>query len=250
MSEFTPQSFRPNELQERESRALEAVTTCVGFSDMLAETLAANHPHVDTHIVVTRHDDRATQEVCRKHGATCVLSDLFSKDGRNFNKGAAINAGFDYFRFHGWRLHLDVDILLPDNFRRVLFNHTHLERDCLYGCDRVDVIGREGLSRVRTQGPQYNGAMVNSPHGPISHRWVDRLRGYVPLGFFQLWHCSTQKPYPWSLGTAAHDDLMFGALWPLAKRRHLASVICHHLCARTPVIGENWDGRRQQPSFQ
>ena len=36
-----------------------------------------------------------------KYGATMVQTDLFKKHGRNFNKGAAINAGFNYFNFSG-----------------------------------------------------------------------------------------------------------------------------------------------------
>src|SRR5580693_7111178 len=80
--------------QATESLRLEAVTVCVGFDDLLDLTLGLNHPHLDTLIVVTSHADRATQAVAKKHGAICVQTDLFGKNGRNFNKGAAINAGF------------------------------------------------------------------------------------------------------------------------------------------------------------
>lgn len=94
---------------EKESLRLEAVTVSVGFDDLLDHTLEINHPHMDNMIVITSHDDKNTQTVVRKHGATLVLTDLFKKNERNFNKGAAINAGFNYFQYHGWRLHLDAD---------------------------------------------------------------------------------------------------------------------------------------------
>ena len=234
-----------------ESLRLEAVTVCVGFDDLLDLTLGLNHPHLDTLIVVTSHADRATQAVARKHGAICVQTDLFAKNGRRVNKGAAINAGVSRFQEHGWRLHLDADIALPDNFRRILFNHTVLDRDCIYGADRVDVIGGEGIAAIQSglRAPQHaQGFMVApQPALPLSARYVDTLRGYVPIGFFQLWHCSTQKDYPWSLGTAAHDDVMFAEQWPAPYRRHLPTVICHHLCASAPSLGENWDGNRRQP---
>ena len=231
-----------------EALRLEAVTCCVGFDDMLDVTLALNHPHLDTMIVVTTHADRPTQAVARKHGVMCVQTDLFAKNGRNFNKGAAINAGFSRFQYYGWRLHLDADIALPDNFRRVLFNHTVLDRDCIYGADRVDVIGAAALSKMQRSGPQHaDGFLVQpDPALPLSGRYVDTLRGYVPIGFFQLWHWSTQKDYPWSLGTAAHDDVMFAEQWPAPYRRHLPTVVCRHLCATPPRLGENWDGDRQQ----
>ena len=126
-----------------ESLRIEAITTCVGFDDILDITLGLNHPHLDTMIVITSHDDKKTQHVAQKHGAVCVQTDLFKKNGRNFNKGAAINAGMARYQYHGWRLHLDSDIILPDNFRRMLFNHTHLDENCIYGADRIDVIGKE-----------------------------------------------------------------------------------------------------------
>src|SRR3984885_7088204 len=231
-----------------ESLRLEAVTVCVGFDDLLDLTLPLNHPHLDTMIVVTSHDDRRTQQVAKKHGAICVQTDLFTKNGRHFNKGAAINAGFSRFQYHGWRLHLDSDIALPDNFRRILFNHTALDRDCIYGADRVDVVGKDALSAARLQ-PQHSHGflLVPRPPQPLSARYVDTLRGYVPIGFFQLWHCSTQKDYPWSLGTAQHDDVLFAEQWPRPNRKLLPSVITYHLCAQPPKLGENWDGQRAQP---
>lgn len=242
------------DLYVAEALRLEAVVTCVGFDDLLDVTLGLNHPHLDTAIVVTTHEDHRTQKVARKHGATCVQTDLFRKKGRGLNKGAAINAGFDHFQYHGWRLHLDADIALPDNFRRMIFNNTHLDQNAIHGADRIDVVGRDELRAVRRglrSDPQHSHRAFVSPRHtrPISPRYVDTLRGYVPIGFFQLWHARTQKPYPYSLGTAAHDDVMFAASWPESHRRHLPTVMCYHLCAREPKLGENWNGERKQPRF-
>lgn len=235
-----------------EQLRLEAVTVSVGFDDILDITLKANHAHFDHYIVVTSHDDKKTQAVARKYSATCVQTDLFKKNGRNFNKGAAINSGMDYFQFNGWRLHLDSDIALPDNFRRVLFNHSHLEPQCLYGADRINVIGRQSIEKFRRglDHHQHHHKLLlgeNGAQGTLGHRLVCDLRGYLPLGFFQLWNARCQKPYPHSLGTAAHDDMMFSSLWPLHCRRHLPTVLVYHLCPTQPKVGENWDGKRKQP---
>jgi hypothetical protein len=248
------------QVQASESLRLEAVTVCMGFDDMLDLTLGMNHPHLDTMIVVTSHEDRATQLVARKHGAICVLTDLHKKNGRSFNKGAAINAGLGHFQWNGWRLHLDADIALPDNFRRILFNHSALDPDCLYGADRVDVIGKKGLTALRnaslrmpqhmfTSGlsPVHGGAVYPDQPSSSSARFVDTLHGYCPIGFFQLWHAKTHKAYPYSLGTAAHDDVLFATQWPQAQRRLLPTAFVYHLCARPPYYGENWDGQRRQP---
>jgi hypothetical protein len=236
----------PSSPHAAEALRLEAVTACVGFDDLLDVTLGLNHPHLDTMIVVTSPADRATQLVARKHGAICVQTDLFGKNGRTFNKGAAINAGLARWQYNGWRLHLDADIALPDNFRRLLFNHTALDASCIYGADRVDVVGTAALAALRAN-PQHSWKAFVTPGGVVSPRYVDPLRGYVPIGFFQLWHCSCEKPYPYSLGTAAHDDVMFAEEWPTTQRRLLPTVVCAHLCSAPPSIGENWDGNRRQP---
>jgi hypothetical protein len=232
---------------DRDRLRLEAVITSVGFDDLLDLTLTRNHPHLDTAIVVTTHDDRKTQAVAHKHGAICVQTDLFGKNGRVFNKGAAINAGMDRFQFHGWRMHLDADIALPDNFRRVIFNHTHLDPDCLYGADRINVVGKSNIQAATNGAPQYqHRCLVEAGSGgDIGARYVCSLRGYCPLGFFQMWNSRAQKDYPYSLGTAAHDDVMFAAQWSEQHRRHLPSVIVYQLCATEPTWGENWEGRKQ-----
>jgi hypothetical protein len=236
---------------DQEQLRLEAVTVSVGFDDLLDVTIGFNHAQVDHLIVVTAHDDKKTQKVARKHGATVVLTDLFRKNGRNFNKGAAINAGFDYFQYHGWRCHMDSDIVLPDSFRRVLFNHSHLERHCIYGADRFNIVGQEKIKKLVRRGSiQHKHGLLlgeTDDDGKLGHRLVCKLRGYLPLGFFQMWHSSTQKPYPYSLGTAAHDDMMFASLWPEACRRHLPGAVVFHLLPSAPTVGENWDGKRKQP---
>jgi len=231
---------------QSEDLRLELVTVSVGFDDMLDVTLAANHPHVDTLIVVTSHDDKKTHAVCHKHGATCVQTDLFSKNGRKFNKGAAINAGFNYFQYFGWRLHMDADIMLPDNFRRLLFNSHALSTDTLYGADRVDVIGRAEIDAIHCASPQHRHKVLIESQQPrkIGARFLCPLNGYLPLGYFQLWHAKSQKAYPYSLGTAAHDDTMYAALWPRNRRHILQGVLVYHILERPSLWGQNWEGRK------
>jgi hypothetical protein len=241
---------------EQDANKLEIVTVCVGFDDILKITLAHNHRHTDNFIVVTNHHDKATQRLCQEFSVRCVQTDLFHKNNRPFNKGAGINPGFGHFQFHGWRLHIDADILLPDNFRRLLFNHTHLEQDCIYGADRFDVIGMDGVNKLRAAeyntpqhmhhsglSPVYGGKVYSEQPSASSARYISDLYGYVPIGFFQMWHASHQRPYPHSIGTAAQDDVLFGASWPLAKRRLLPSVFCAHVAPVPPFFSQNWSGR-------
>jgi len=233
-----------------EALRLEVVITSVGFDDLLNITLGLNIGQFDTVIVVTSHEDKKTQAVAKKYGAICVQTDLFNKNGRSFNKGAAINAGFGRFQYHGWRCHMDSDIVLPNSFRRMLFNHTHLDKDCLYGMDRVDVVGLDSLKdlneKLDTNPQSIWGFLIDPAHQKqLGARYVDTLRGYCPLGFFQLWNAKCQHAYPFSLGTAEHDDILFCDGWPSSQRRLLPSVVGYHL---VPENGNkwsiNWEGRK------
>lgn len=238
----------PIDKYDRDANRIEAVTVSVGFDDILDYAIEHNHPHVDTLIVVTSHDDHKTRLVCQKHGVICVPTDLIHKNGRNFNKGAAINAGFNRFQFSGVRMHIDSDCLLPDNFRRLLFNHTCLKRDFIYGADRIDIVGSTAADAVKLFRQHNWGYLIYSESDKkLSARYVDGLVGYAPIGFFQLWHASKQTFYPHSNGSAAHDDIAFSTLWPECNRALLPSVICHHLVADANLkFGANWDGRKQK----
>ena len=243
MSGYCPQPGSCEDLR------LEYVTVSVGFDDLLDHTLCANRAHCDTVIVVTSHGDRKTQALCRKHSVTCVPTDLMTKDNRHFNKGAAINAGMNYFRFYGWRMHLDADIMLPKTFRQVLFNHTTLDRSVLYGADRVNVIGKKQIHRLMLcEAHQHNHSFLveSGCRRDLGARYCDLLSGYLPLGFFQMWHATQQRNYPWSLGSAAHDDIMFSMLWPREKRQLLPTAVVYHLCPDEPQMGQNWEGRKSR----
>jgi hypothetical protein len=232
-------------VHDLESLRLEGITTCVGFDDILDVSLTHNHPHLDHMIVVTSHEDKKTHAVARKHGATLVQTDLFTKNNRVFNKGAALQHGHSFFVYNGWRLNLDVDIMLPDNFRRILFNNTHLDKDCIYGALRTDVVGLEDLKDAR-KGLQHHDSYFISSNRKIGSTFVDNLNNYCPIGWFQLYHSSNQHPHPHSLGDAAHDDVLFASLWPHSQRRLLPTVICQHLITEDLPMGSNWNGRKSK----
>lgn len=230
-----------------ESLRFESVTVSVGFDDMLNVTLPLNKPHFDTQIVVTNHADWKTHAVANRHGAILVITDLFTKNGRSFNKGAAINAGFDHFQWFGWRAHIDADTILPSDARHVLFNRTALDENCIYGAERTNVQGKDEINALLDRTNPRHAEVSAHQHRPVYPIWLDPIRGYCPIGYFQMWHAGRQKIYPYSRGNAAHDDLMFSAQWPRGDRRMLPTVKCHHLVTKAPQIGENWDGNRAQP---
>ena len=230
---------------------LEGVIVCRQFADLLEVTLGENLGHFDDLVVVTSHEDHQTAAVCQRHSVECVRTDaICGRWGDAFNKGAAINIGLGHLSHRGWLLHLDADILLPDCFRTMLAKEW-LEPDCLYGADRLNVIGWNQWQELKATAAyrrqfQYRCLVQNSGH-PLGARLVHREYGYCPIGFFQLWHGSPRKRYPYNCGAAEHSDVVFALQWPGPKRRLLPQVLTYHLQSEGSRMGADWQGRKTQP---
>ena len=233
---------------------LEGLTVSVHYADFLDETLTENLDHFDEFVVVTAHDDRATQAVCERHGVICVKTDVHAEDPSDrFNKGLMINLGLAHLRNRGWLLHLDADIVLPDRLRFIL-NKSRLDEDCLYGADRVNVVGRdhwEAVKRSADYRRQYRYRyMVGPAAGPGGHgvrlgsRLLHNEHGYCPIGYFQLWHSRHRdRRYHFAQGSAEHSDVLFALQWPAARRVLLPGVFVYHLESEPAKMGANWNGR-------
>ena len=65
-------------------------TTCVGYADFLDLTLSEWKSRGDVH-VITKIGDRATLDVCEKHGVQPFVSIGWYRDGAEFNKGGALD---------------------------------------------------------------------------------------------------------------------------------------------------------------
>lgn len=237
---------------------LEAIIVCKDYADFLAETLPLNLSHFDDVVVVTHPDDKETQAVCAKNSVECVKTTVFHDNGDDFNKGLAINVGKDHLKGNGWYLHLDADMVLPHRFRHML-DRARLDPKNIYGADRVNVYGFEAWKRLE-----------NNLYHPYEQRWfidpgychqekppentrfgarvVHMEYGWVPIGFFQLWHSSHSARYNYKRGAAAGTDVMFPTQWPREHRVLLPEVVCYHLDSEPKHgIGTNWHGRKSQP---
>lgn len=222
---------------------VEAVTVCVGFADVLRETLPWNVQQVDRLVVVTSFEDEETQKLCTYHGVSCLTTDVFTEDADAFNKGRAINLGLSHLRHRGYLLHMDADIALPDRFRNRLAD-ARLQEDSIYGSDRVNATWDQWQKFKKSDDPQWRyHYLLCSPPGSIGARLVHYDHGYVPIGFFQLWHASAKRVYPIIAGGADHSDVMFGVQWPRSKRHLLPEIVCLHLVGEGSTFGVNWRGR-------
>jgi Glycosyl transferase family 2 len=232
---------------------IEAITVCIGYGDFLAVTLAENLPVVDDLVVVTTADDAETRAVCRRHSVHHILSDDQGRGGP-FNKARLINRALDQIGGADWILHLDADIVLPRKFRQ-LAELAHLDERTIYGADRCNLIGWDEWQRLK----RHAGAWDNHAHEcghwfhpkmQVGSRWISSIHGYVPIGFFQLWHGSASvqggyhvRRYPIHHGDAARTDVQFALQWDRRHRQLVPEVIALHLESEAGGIGANWRGR-------
>lgn len=235
---------------------IEAVSVCVDYSDFLEQTLPTWLPHVDDLVVVTSPRDGRTKRLCARHSVRCLPTDCFYRHGDRFNKAAGINYGLSNLRLEGWALHLDADIALPSRARWML-DGCELDPAKLYGCDRVNCVGRAAWDRLKADPPipfEWR-CLVSPPRSlPLGSRIAHMdYGGYCPIGFFQLWNPrgSGIDRYPVRQDSAEHTDVLHAIQWPRQRRELLGELVVIHLETRSKGRcgqGENWDGR-QTPAF-
>jgi hypothetical protein len=229
----------------------------------LGETLRENLPLVDHVVVVTSPEDGETQEVCQRHSVPFVMTQDHLRHGtantevfggNMFNKGRLIRRGFDQISAKDWILHLDADVVLPRQFRRLL-EVANLDPECIYGADRQDVKGWNQWQKLKgSVGPWDNHAHENAhwfhPYFPIGSRWVSSIHGFAPIGFFQLFHGRAIlrgghhiRNYPIHHGNAARSDVQFALQWDRNQRLIVPELVVLHLCSENAAMGANWNGR-------
>jgi hypothetical protein len=171
---------------------IEAVTVSINFSDYLRE-IVRNKSLLDRWLIITHKDDKDTINLCKSFKLEYMLTKKIYENNAQFAKGKAINEGLQCLDRDDWILHLDSDILLPQNFRKYL-NNISLDTHTMYWTDRY----RKDGSRV--------------------HRSVSAL------GFFQLWHSSETKVYPEQSHNAGYDDLLHRDFFENDKSRKLKKL--------------------------
>ena len=231
---------------------VEAVIVCHDYWDFLTETLPHNLAVLDNVVVVTSPRDEKTRQLCREWSVDCFVTDAVADDGAAFNKSAAINIGFARLKHGGFILQLDADIVLPPQFRQILHVFKPSE-SCIYGAQRYRVIGYNNWLAFEQD-------LLNNPIWQLKCLSVppDRLspgatllhaeRGYVPIGYFQLFHSKyLYSPYnfgyPEARGTAEQEDVLFALQWPRDQRREIPGLAVFHLESSEAKMGANWNGR-------
>jgi hypothetical protein len=230
---------------------LEAVTVCVNYADILRVTIPFNKSLIDNWVIVTSTQDKETFDVCKYYGVTCIMTDKFFDNGAPFNKAKGINEGLKKLTQIDWMLHLDADIILPANFRQIC-KDDQLQKDAIYGIDRINVIGDEELFRLfitkNSQIKQWTYLNQKTEYEP-AFRLHNLNSGYNVIGFFQLWHSNYLKnnlKYPENHTSAARTDVGFQQQWNLDKRLLYPGIIGYHIMTEALPKGYDWNGRKSK----
>lgn len=95
---------------------IRGIVVCVGYDDILSITLRKNMRHLSECLVVTHSDDHKTKSLAASvPGARTFETNSFYEYGAKFNKGLAIELGFEELGRDGWILVWDADILFPES---------------------------------------------------------------------------------------------------------------------------------------
>ena len=231
---------------------IEAVTVCVNYADFLDVALRWNKHLFDRWIVVTNPADKETRAVCHRHGVQVLLT---AENEETFPKGQYVERALKMLSSDGWRLHIDADIVLPQRFRNFL-QMARLDRRNIYGVDRLMIHGYDQWQRLLQSNYLHDGMHAYHqlthflPGTEVGGRWVGEDVGYVPIGFFQLWHSSEDqyhgvrsKPYPANHNDACRTDVQFALQWDRRQRELLSEFLAIHLDSGRCQNGANWKGR-------
>ena len=238
---------------------LECVTVSVDMADFLVESLPLNRHMFDRMMIVTTPEDVETQRVCRYYGVPHAQTDVIRSRWGEFHKAKGINVGLRHLIAadgrdpssvtaapSDWVLHLDVDMVLPPRTRE-LIERADLDKEVLYGIDRFLVPSSDAW-RAHQAMPQmqHNDYHVEMDAFALAPRFAgQRMGGYAPPGFFQLWHprWSGVLTYPEEHSTAARTDVLFASKWWRKQRALLPEIVGYHLQSEDAAQGTNWGGR-------
>lgn len=214
---------------------MRAILISVDYSDLLSLTLSYNRHHfTDVMVVTSTTDYPNVQRIAEPLGCRVLATDLFYKDGADFNKWAALEFGLDVFGREGWLAILDADIVWPkdasDHLSRIL-------RPGYLYCPRRRMM--TDVSPLASNGIPDESTWSQYP----LHRQEREFAGYS-----QIFHCSDpvlrSSPPPWHQTNWRHcggADSFFQARWSEQYKIRPSFQVLH-----LGPAGTNWTGRSSQ----
>lgn len=199
---------------------IDAIIQSFGYTDLLSVTLPLCKGFFDSIEVWTKTGDTATKDLCAREGVPCVETDLFTKGGSKFNRGAGFNEAFRGIVRRGallrqnpqWVCILDSDIVLPPTFRSTLddmHQKGELDKEHFYGARRYDVTTLEQWDKVKGwDQKELDKCLLYRGYG-YSYLSLNHM---LSSTFVRLWNQTGGNPYPeWHDGSTA--DWVYRNMW-------------------------------------
>jgi hypothetical protein len=187
---------------------IDGITTCVGeeYYKYLRESLHVWSWSLDSITVVTEPGDPAAYLATIDGRIRVVETDVFTRYGAKFNKGAALNYGYLAAKPSDWVLLFDADVVPTRTWRE---KTKDLREGCLYGARRNNDTPR------------------------------------TPLGYFQLFHSQDPRCGKWPLFDCRYThagcyDMNFAEMWTKTQQLVLNVNVHHEGPKKT-----NWFGPRE-----
>jgi hypothetical protein len=199
------------------------VIPSVDYADMIGATLPAWRSlfPAATLVVVTARHDRATLDAARARGADVLVTDAWYRQGRAFDKAAALDEAFDFPARELGEICIAID---ADVYPFGVFTLEALAADMLYSVDRFYVDTPATLAR-----------QVARPNPGALDRMTAGRRG---PGYFQAFRARRDLTFG-SYPDAGFYDLAFHRQFP-GGVAVLESSYVVHLGRKS---GKNWRGR-------
>ena len=206
---------------------LSSIIVCVEFDDFLAITLPRNVRHFERTLVITSPSDERTKTlVLATPKCELLETDAFYRNGSSFNKGLAMEEGFDVLGRDGWICIWDADIVMPES--------VEFAKSCR--CLYVPI--RRILPNPKDFSDCLEWSNLSSP-----------TQAKEFAGYFQLFHASAVIP-PWYTSNWIHAggcDSDFQLRFPPDQLRRPPFEVLHlgleGVANSEQRIGINWCGR-------
>lgn len=252
---------------------IHAITVCVNYAHLFQYCMP-NRRFFKRWTVITTKEDKETIALCKQNDIEVIFSKTLYN--RQFAKGCAINEVIDHIGYDKeWYLHIDADVLLPNNFSDTFPTDERYVDEKGNRVDRPQIIGTVkrkcvSVDSLQITGPfrhymeytdegkyravnLYTMGRVNVDEEENFKNFnpqlyfdrpdeiVQRFKGY---GYFQLWHMPTllelypdlHHVYPSLSSNAGHDDWIFSKMF-------YQIVSLQSYCIHLSPEKLNWDGK-------
>jgi hypothetical protein len=199
---------------------LDAVTSCINYSDFLRLTVKWNRKRFDRWMIVTVPEDHETIQLCREYDLMVCLTERVQTNQAQFNLGAILNDGIKLLRPQNWLAVVDADIIILEDLKPQL-----KEPKFFYSTHRSFLPTWEDFVAWLKGAP-----LAASPNHEFGYGFLQVVN--VENHNVKNWY---EECFKW----AANSDLTLRSRWEEKHQQYHFTRSCVHL----GPTRYNWEGR-------